>query len=89
MATAITVVLLQFASLRLPSSKVMAYTYLTPTWVIGWEVALGNGVPPVLVLGSALLLRGADGAGAGPVVEGGGVGRARPPTPFRGASPPG
>ncbi|PIV73899.1 MAG: EamA family transporter [Rhodobacteraceae bacterium CG17_big_fil_post_rev_8_21_14_2_50_65_11] len=55
MATAITVVLLQFASLRLPSSKVMAYTYLTPTWVIGWEVALGNGVPPVLVLGGVVL----------------------------------
>ncbi|RFU12777.1 DMT family transporter [Rhodobacteraceae bacterium W635] len=55
MATAITVVLLQFASMRLPSSKVMAYTYLTPTWVIGWEVALGNGVPPALVLGGVVL----------------------------------
>ena len=33
-ATAATFVLLQFASLRLPSAKVMAYTYLTPSWVI-------------------------------------------------------
>ena len=49
-ATALTFVLLQFASLRLPSAKVMAYTYLTPTWVIGWELALGHGVPGGLVL---------------------------------------
>ena len=49
-ATACTVVLLQFATLRLPSAKVMAYTYLTPSWVIVWEIALGNGVPPTLVL---------------------------------------
>jgi drug/metabolite transporter (DMT)-like permease len=49
-ATAATFVLLQFASLRLPSAKVMAYTYLTPTWVIGWEAALGHGVPRGLVL---------------------------------------
>ena len=50
-ATAVTVVLLQYATLRLPSAKVMAYTYLTPSWVIVWEFALGNGVPPALVLG--------------------------------------
>lgn len=49
-ATAATFVLLQFASLRLPSAKVMAYTYLTPTWVIGWELALGHAVPSGLVL---------------------------------------
>lgn len=49
-ATAVTFVLLQFASLRLPSAKVMAYTYLTPTWVIGWEFALGHDVPGGLVL---------------------------------------
>ena len=47
---AATFVLVQFATMRLPSAKVMAYTYLTPTWVIGWEIALGNGVPPLLVL---------------------------------------
>ncbi len=27
----------------------MAYTYLTPSWVIGWEVALGRPAPPGLV----------------------------------------
>lgn len=49
-ASSITFVLLQFASLRLPSAKVMAYTYLTPSWVILWEIALGRGVPPLGVL---------------------------------------
>lgn len=49
-ASAATVFLIQFASLRLPSSKVMAYTYLTPSWVILWEVALGQPVPAGLVL---------------------------------------
>jgi hypothetical protein len=33
----------------------MAYTYLTPSWVILWEIALGNGAPPTLVLGGVLL----------------------------------
>lgn len=51
MASALTFVLLQFAVLHLPAAKVMAYSYLTPTWVILWEVALGHGVPPVAVLG--------------------------------------
>lgn len=50
-ASATTFVLLQFASLRLPSAKVMAYTYLTPSWVILWEIGLGGSAPPVLVLG--------------------------------------
>ena len=54
-ASAATFVLLQFAALRLPSAKVMAYTYLTPSWVILWEVALGNGVPRLLVLGGVVL----------------------------------
>ncbi|WP_457646205.1 DMT family transporter [Profundibacter sp.] len=49
-ASSITFVLLQYAVLRLPSAKVMAYTYLTPSWVILWEIALGNGVPNGLVL---------------------------------------
>lgn len=49
-ATAITFVLLQYASLRLPSAKVMAYTYLTPTWVICWQAALGHGLPPRMTL---------------------------------------
>lgn len=49
-ASSITFVLLQFAALRLPASKVMAYTYLVPSWVILWEIALGNGAPRGLVL---------------------------------------
>lgn len=49
-ASAATFVLLQFATLRLPSAKVMAYTYLTPSWVILWEIALGHGAPRGLVL---------------------------------------
>lgn len=49
-ATAVTTVLLQFAALRLPSAKVMAYTYLIPSWVTLWEIVLGRGVPSVLVL---------------------------------------
>ncbi|MGO4908527.1 DMT family transporter [Pseudorhodobacter sp. W20_MBD10_FR17] len=49
-SSAITFVLMQYASLRLPSAKVMAYTYLTPSWVILWEIALGRGVPPLGVL---------------------------------------
>jgi drug/metabolite transporter (DMT)-like permease len=54
-ASAITSVLLQFSSLRLPAAKVMAYTYLVPGWVILWELALGNAVPRGLVLAGVLL----------------------------------
>ncbi len=49
-ASAVTFVLLQYAALRLPAAKVMAYTYLTPSWVILWEIALGKPVPSGLVL---------------------------------------
>ena len=48
-ASAATFTLLQFAALRLPSSKVMAYTYLTPAWVIVWNVGLGAALPPLTV----------------------------------------
>ncbi len=41
--TAGTFFLLQFASLRLPSSKVLAYGYLTPSIIILLEGALGHG----------------------------------------------
>ncbi|MEP2028347.1 MAG: DMT family transporter [Paracoccaceae bacterium] len=54
-ATAATFVLLQFATLRLPASKVMAYTYLTPSWVILWEITLGNGAPPGLIMVGVVL----------------------------------
>ncbi len=49
-ASAMTFVLLQYASLRLPSAKVMAYTYLTPFWVAVWEVSLGGDIPAPKVL---------------------------------------
>jgi drug/metabolite transporter (DMT)-like permease len=54
-ASALTFVLLQYASLRLPAAKVMAYTYLVPSWVILWEIALHGVVPPGLVLVGAAL----------------------------------
>ncbi|MCV2867791.1 DMT family transporter [Defluviimonas sp. WL0002] len=49
-ATAASFWLVQYATLRLPSAKVMAYTYLVPSWVILWEIALGHDVPGVLTL---------------------------------------
>lgn len=49
-ASALTFVILQYAILRLPSAKVMAYTYLVPSWVILWEIALGKATPPAVVL---------------------------------------
>ncbi len=49
-ASAMTFVLLQYAALRLPAAKVMAYTYLVPSWVILWEIALNHGAPPPVVL---------------------------------------
>jgi len=54
-ASALTFVLLQYATLRLPAAKVMAYTYLVPSWVILWEIALHGAVPPGLVLVGAAL----------------------------------
>lgn len=54
-ASAMTFVLLQFATLRLPAAKVMAYTYLVPSWVLLWEIALGRPVPPLAVLGGVAL----------------------------------
>jgi drug/metabolite transporter (DMT)-like permease len=54
-ATAATFVLTQFASLRLPGAKVMAYTYLIPSWVILWEIGLGHGAPRGLILVGVVL----------------------------------
>ena len=42
--------MLQYATLRLPSAKVMAYSYLTPAWVILWEIGFGGLLPPAHVL---------------------------------------
>lgn len=49
-ATGLTFLALRYATLRLPSAKVMAYTYLVPSWVILWELALGRSVPTAMVL---------------------------------------
>lgn len=49
-ASAATFTLLQYATLRLPSAKAMAYTYLVPSWVILWELAQGRAAPPGLVI---------------------------------------
>ena len=54
-ASAATFVLMQYAAMRLPAAKVMAYTYLVPSWVILWEIALGRAAPPPLVLGGVVL----------------------------------
>ena len=50
LAGSVTLTLLQFAVVRLPSAKVMAYTYLTPSWVILCEIALGHGAPTGYIL---------------------------------------
>ena len=49
-STASSFFLLQYATLRLPSAKVMAYSYLTPAWVMLWELGFGSSLPPVPVL---------------------------------------
>ena len=70
-ASAATFVLLQYATLRLPSAKVLAYTYLTPSWVILLELGWTGQAPPLLILvgvaltaiALVLLLRNDDAAG--------------------------
>lgn len=55
--TGITFALLQFAALRLPSGKVMAYGYLTPSFVALYEGISGNGWPVATVwLGVGVIL---------------------------------
>ncbi len=54
-ASALTFVLMQFSAMRLASAKVMAYTYLVPSWVILWELGLGHTVPPWNVIGGVAL----------------------------------
>ena len=48
-ATAASMLLLQIGSMRLPAAKVMAYTYLVPSWVILWQIGFGLGAPPLMV----------------------------------------
>ena len=56
MATAFAAAAIQFAAQRLPASRVMAHTYMTPVWVIGWELALGHGGPVLAVLPGVALI---------------------------------
>ena len=49
-ASVASISLIQFASMRLKAAKVMAYTYLIPTWVILWELFLVAEVPPAVML---------------------------------------
>ncbi len=49
-ASALSTLLVQYSTMRLPSAKVMAYTYLTPVWVIALEAGLGQGLPGAAVL---------------------------------------
>ena len=53
--TALTFFLLQFAALRLPASKVLAYGYLTPAFVIVLEGMIGHGWASLSVLAGALV----------------------------------
>ncbi|MEZ5750913.1 MAG: DMT family transporter [Paracoccaceae bacterium] len=55
-ATVLASSMLQFAAQRLPASNVMAYTYLTPVWIIVWELALGHGAPGLAVLPGIALI---------------------------------
>jgi len=55
--TGITFALLQFAAMHLPSGKVMAYGYLTPSFVALYEGLAGNGWPaPIVWIGVGLIL---------------------------------
>ncbi len=49
-ATASSFFCVQYATLHLPSAKVMAYTYLIPSWVILWELAFGSELPQFVIL---------------------------------------
>lgn len=53
--TACTFFLVQFATMRLPASKVLAYNYLTPTIIILYEGLLGHGWANLPVMAGALV----------------------------------
>ncbi len=53
--TAVTIFLVQYATLRLPSAKVMAYGYLLPSFVILWEGLFGGDwAAPAVWFGAAV-----------------------------------
>lgn len=49
-ASVASISLIQYASMRLKAAKVMAYTYLIPTWVILWEFVLAGDVPTYAIV---------------------------------------
>lgn len=53
-----TFLLLNYASMNLPSSKVMAYSYLTPSWVVVLELVLTGSVPHFAILAGILVTVG-------------------------------
>jgi drug/metabolite transporter (DMT)-like permease len=57
--TALTTFLVQFATMRLPASKVLAYNYLTPGFIILIEGLLGHGwASPKVLIGAAITVGG-------------------------------
>ena len=53
--TAGTFYLVQFASMRLPSSKVLSYGYLTPSFIILYEGLIGHGWVSLSIMAGALV----------------------------------
>jgi len=53
--TAICFFLIQYASLRLPAPKVIAYGYLTPAFVILFEAIAGHGWPSLSIMAGAMV----------------------------------
>lgn len=54
-ATAVSFFLLQYASMHLPTAKVFPYAYLTPSFIIILEIALGHGFPSYSITAGATL----------------------------------
>ena len=54
-ATSLSSLCLQFASIHLPATNVMAYTYLTPIWVLVLERILQHETPPIWISGGVIL----------------------------------
>ena len=53
--TVVTFLLIQFASMRLPAPKVVAYGYLTPSFIILYEGLIGHGWVHMSVIAGALV----------------------------------
>ena len=51
-----TTFLVQYGAMRLPAAKVMAYTYLSPCFIIVYEGLLGHGWPTATVVAGALVI---------------------------------